>query len=176
MYPKAYIDYLVHFHGDRDYFECHEVLEEHWKEDERGNRKIYWVAFIQIAVSLYHQRRNNFNGSLKMMRNALAILKNEGVAVTKLGLDHQKLLSVLDKRMKEIKDEQPYTSIFLPIKDKNLINECEKECHLRGLKWWNYSNLEDHYLLNKHTLRNRDEVIQERFKQKELKNKNKRKE
>ena len=27
-FPLKYIDFLVHFHGDRDYFECHEILEE----------------------------------------------------------------------------------------------------------------------------------------------------
>ncbi|PAD68333.1 hypothetical protein CHH83_14265, partial [Bacillus sp. 7586-K] len=33
MYDQEYIDFLVHFHCDRDYFECHEILEEHWKKD-----------------------------------------------------------------------------------------------------------------------------------------------
>ena len=32
VYPEAYIEYLMYFHGNRDYFECHEVLEEYWKE------------------------------------------------------------------------------------------------------------------------------------------------
>lgn len=52
LYPKAYIDYLVYFHGLRDYFECHEVLEEHWKKDDKAERKKYWVGLIQIAVAL----------------------------------------------------------------------------------------------------------------------------
>ncbi|MBM7661165.1 putative metal-dependent hydrolase [Bacillus mesophilus] len=169
MYPKPYIDYLVHFHGDRDYFECHEVLEEYWKEDDKYNRKNYWVAFIQIAVSLYHQRRSNFNGSFKMMKNALAILNNEESAVKKLGLDYNQLLLTVEKRLKDIENKQPYTSIFLPITDTDLISECEKESQLRGIQWGSVSDLADHFLLNKHSLRNRDEVIEERLKQKELK-------
>jgi predicted metal-dependent hydrolase len=169
MYPQPYIDYLVHFHGDRDYFECHEVLEEYWKKDDKGSRKNYWVAFIQIAVSLYHQRRNNFNGAFKMMKNALAILKHEESAVKKLGLDYHQLLLTVDSRLKEIENNQPYSSIFLPITDTDLISQCEKECQLRGIQWGNVSDLEDHFLLNKHSLRNRDEVIEERLKQKELK-------
>ena len=32
QYPEAYTDYLCYFHGARDYFECHEVMEEYWKE------------------------------------------------------------------------------------------------------------------------------------------------
>lgn len=37
MYPEAYIEYLAEFHGSRDYFECHELLEEHWKKTLREN-------------------------------------------------------------------------------------------------------------------------------------------
>jgi predicted metal-dependent hydrolase len=169
MYPQAYIDYLVHFHGDRDYFECHEVLEEYWKEDERGKRKIYWVAFIQIAVSLYHQRRGNFSGSLRMMKNALSIIKNEKEAIKMLGLYYEQLIEVLEMRVEEIKSLQPYTSMFLPIQDESLLNECEVHCQKRGIVWGNSSNLSDTYLINKHTLRDRDEVIEEREKQKVLK-------
>ncbi len=62
MYPKAYIDYLVEFHATRDYFECHEILEEYWKEDPPKKRKRYWVGFIQLAVALYHHRRQNTAG------------------------------------------------------------------------------------------------------------------
>ncbi|MEH7501602.1 DUF309 domain-containing protein, partial [Neobacillus drentensis] len=29
MYPTEYIQFLAHFHGDRDYFECHELLEDY---------------------------------------------------------------------------------------------------------------------------------------------------
>jgi predicted metal-dependent hydrolase len=169
MYPEAYIDYLVHFHGDRDYFECHEVLEEYWKEDERGQRKVYWVAFIQIAVSLYHQRRGNFSGSLRMMKNAISILKNEKEAVKMLGLHYEQLIVVLEKRKEEIESHHPYTSIFLPIQDESLLNECKVQSQERGIVWGNTSNLSDTYLINKHSLRDRVEVIEEREKQKALK-------
>ncbi len=57
MYAKAYIEYLAHFHGTRDYFECHEVLEEHWKAVDPKNRSSVWVLLIQIAVSMYHARQ-----------------------------------------------------------------------------------------------------------------------
>ena len=30
-YPEAFISYLIEFHATRDYFECHELLEEYWK-------------------------------------------------------------------------------------------------------------------------------------------------
>ena len=37
-YEPLYVAYLVYFNRDRDYFECHEVLEELWLERERDRR------------------------------------------------------------------------------------------------------------------------------------------
>jgi predicted metal-dependent hydrolase len=170
MYPKAYIEYLVHFHGDRDYFECHEVLEEYWKEDERCNRKKHWVALIQVAVSLYHQRRGNFSGALKMMKNALSVLRGERDVVIKLGLDYEKILKIIEDRVTEIENGVPYSSIVLPIIDESLLKECQSKCDEKGVLWGRSSDLSDHYLINKHTLRDRSNVIQEREQQKGKKN------
>ncbi len=86
MYPKAYIDYLVEFHATRDYFECHEILEEFWKEDPPKKRKRYWVGFIQLAVALYHHRRQNTAGAKRLMANSIRILQAEHRAVEDLGL------------------------------------------------------------------------------------------
>ena len=58
-FPQKYIEYLVHFHGDRDYFECHEILEEYWKKIDNGNKESIWVGLIQLAVANYHHRRKN---------------------------------------------------------------------------------------------------------------------
>ena len=69
-YPKAYILYLVHFHGDRDYFECHEILEEHWKEMDPKDRMSHWVGLIQIAVAVYHERRENRQGAIRTLTKA----------------------------------------------------------------------------------------------------------
>ncbi len=50
VYPEAYVAFLHEFHTTRDYFECHEILEEYWKEDPPEQRKEYWVGLIQLAV------------------------------------------------------------------------------------------------------------------------------
>ena len=69
-YPEAYIDYLLYFHAQRDYFECHEVMEEFWKEHPGDIRSRTYVALIQIAVGMYHIRRGNRNGAVKMLQSA----------------------------------------------------------------------------------------------------------
>ncbi|KEK25993.1 DUF309 domain-containing protein [Bacillus gaemokensis] len=165
MYPTAYIQFLTHFHGDYDYFECHEVLEEYWKLKPRGMRDNYWVGFIQIAVSLYHQRRLNWNGAAKMMKSAITILEKEQDSVYKLGLDYQELLSLLKKQLQSIQIKESFTPIFLPILDISLENTCIKLCTERGLSWKNAQSFPNEYIVHKHTLRNRSDVIFERNEQ-----------
>lgn len=163
MFDRAYIEYLVHFHCDRDYFECHEVLEEHWKKDALNNRKKYWVGLIQIAVALYHQRRENFSGALKMISNAIKILEKEKDHIEQLGLHSEKLLKLLVNRKEDIQHQLAYTSINLPIINKNLMNECLLICRKEGMEWGLESNLSNPDLIHKHMRRNRSDVIKERL-------------
>ncbi|PMC39473.1 DUF309 domain-containing protein [Bacillus sp. UMB0899] len=163
MFDRAYIDYLLHFHCDRDYFECHEVLEEHWKKDVLKDRKKYWVGLIQIAVALYHHRRGNFSGALKMISNAIGIIESERDHIEKLGLHSDLLMKLLVKRKNEIQHQRPYTSIDLPIKNKELMKECLSICKNEGIEWGAESNLTDKELIHRHKRRDRTDVIEERL-------------
>ncbi|MRX71058.1 DUF309 domain-containing protein [Bacillus lacus] len=165
MYPEPYVTYLVHFHGDRDYFECHEVLEEYWKEDPSGGRKSYLVGLIQIAVGLYHYRRGNSSGATRMLANAIRILSREKDAVSSLGLEEEKLFSLLKETLKNIQDGLPYKSIDLPINDPALLHLCREEAERKHIHWGTASDIENSFLINKHSLRNRSSVIEEREKQ-----------
>ncbi|WP_349407623.1 DUF309 domain-containing protein [Pseudalkalibacillus sp. SCS-8] len=171
MYPKPYIDYLVHFHGLRDYFECHEILEEHWKSVPEDQAKKHWVGLIQIAVSLYHQRRKNYSGALRMMTSAANIIEKEQSEIEALGLDVDVLLLKLQERIVEIENQQPYESFNLPIKDKTLLARLEKECEEKNCTFGIPSDMDDDFLVNKHTLRDRQPVINERLEQKALRKK-----
>ncbi|WLD91881.1 DUF309 domain-containing protein [Alkalihalobacillus sp. AL-G] len=168
MYPKPYIDFLVHFHGLRDYFECHEILEEHWKSDPRDNRKDYWVGLIQIAVALYHQRRGNFSGAQRMLQNSLSIVEREHEEFEGLGLDSRKLRDLLKERIIDLKRTKSYKSLNLPIIDEQLVERCQEECLKAGCKYGVPSDLANEYLVNKHMRRDRTDVIEERHEQKQL--------
>ncbi len=163
MFDRAYINYLIHFHCDRDYFECHEVLEEHWKKDALQDRKKYWVGLIQISVALYHQRRGNFSGALKMISNAIRIIENEQNHIEKLGLHSDQLIKLLTTRKKEIQQQLPYKSFNLPIKNQELMKECLLICKEKGMEWGVESNLTNNDLIDKHIRRNRTDVIKERL-------------
>ncbi|WP_134684525.1 DUF309 domain-containing protein [Brevibacillus migulae] len=162
MYPHAYIAYLAHFHGDRDYFECHELLEEYWKSLPDDQRSVLWVGLIQIAVSLYHQRRGNFPGADKMMKSAIRILDNERPALARLGLDPSALIQQLKSKAQEIKQQVPYESINLPLTDGQLLISCKQWCEEHGMTFGQPSDLSEPLLIHRHTLRDRSEVIRER--------------
>ncbi|MBB5323484.1 hypothetical protein HNQ34_000561 [Anoxybacillus tepidamans] len=163
MYPNAYIEYLLHFHTDRDYFECHEILEEHWKNDEK---KQVWVALIQIAVALYHHRRGNVLGAKRMMQKAIALVEQEKEAIEQLGLDYAELLPLLKRYIEQIDKGERYESICLPIADETLMQTCQTICKQRRLVWGNKSDLDNEFLLHKHALRDRSDVLAARKEKK----------
>ncbi|UZJ80776.1 DUF309 domain-containing protein [Fictibacillus sp. KU28468] len=171
MYPEAYIEYLAYFHGSRDFFECHEVLEEHWKSE--GQQNGVWVGLIQVAVSLYHQRRGNDIGALRMMKSAIGKLSAHKKDLTRLGLDGTALLERLMIRLDEIECRKPFTDLNLPVADEALMDQCCRCIEKQGSVWGNESDMADERIVHKHKLRDRSDVILEREAQKQLRMKKK---
>lgn len=169
MYPNAFVDYLVHFHTDRDYFECHEILEEYWKSLPEAGKDSTWVGLIQIAVSLYHHRRGNFTGAKKMLDSAIQILKANPDNLAVLGLSYDELLACLQKRKDAIDRNQAYHSLDLPIADHKLRERCQNLSVERGLVFGSPSDLTNVYLCNKHMQRDRSDVIEKRAEELEKK-------
>lgn len=168
-YPKAYIDYLIYFHAERDFFECHEVLEEYWKAHPGDPLGTAYVGLIQVAVSFYHQRRHNLAGALKMLRSAVHLLQDEDMA--KLGIDttaFRKLLLLSLERLESPADFQ-YMDMDIPLTDPQLQAACLEHCRKNSLVWQCPSNMGDTHLINKHTLRDRTSVIEERERSRQIK-------
>ena len=70
-YDPLYVAFLWHFNGDRDYFECHELLEDLWLQE---NHDLLYQGLLQVAVGLYHHRNGNLGGAVKLLRQALTKL------------------------------------------------------------------------------------------------------
>lgn len=163
MYPRPFIDYLVYFHSFRDYFECHEVLEEYWKEGGQTNK--LWVGLIQIAVAMYHHRRNNFQGAKIQITKAIKILDFEKEALAKLGIASNDLLKLLRTHQAAISENQPYTPMKFPIENLHLEAECKKSAQQQGTVWGSEVITVTNQLIDKHKLRDRSSIIDERNKQ-----------
>lgn len=160
-YPDAYLEYLFHFHGSRDFFECHEIMEEYWKEHPDDPRSSTYVGLIQIAVAMYHHRRGNIPGAVKMLQASLRNLRDEDAA--SLGLDAAGLRRMLQFRLERLTGaEAPYEDMNLPITDRNLVRQVAAICEERSADWCRSSDMNDPELIHRHRLRDRSGVIEER--------------
>jgi hypothetical protein len=163
-YPQAYVQFLIEFHATRDYFECHEILEEYWKEHENDPLRDVWHGLIQVAVGLYHQRMGRRVGSIKMLKSACRLLRAEQCQT--ISLAHSELITMIEQRIVHIESNPSlkFSDIDLPITDSDLIEHCQKLCVAQRIVWGSSSNLQDQQLVFRHTLRNREDVIEARQK------------
>lgn len=118
MLPESYLEYLYLFHIKRDYFECHEVLEDYWKAAPLGERERVWRVLIQIAVALYHYRRHNFTGAEKLIkkaRNHLSLCRRE---LRQLGIDEIRLDHILRMLLERLSSQKGYIAVCLPVKHR----------------------------------------------------------
>lgn len=162
LYPRPFIDYLVYFHSFRDYFECHEILEEHWKQQGQSNP--IWVGFIQLAVAMYHHRRQNLSGATKQLASALKIIEKEKKQVQKLGIDQDVLIKMLEEKLEEIHKGISYSPIDLPINDQRLLDLCIKKSQENKVTWGSEVFV-THSIIHKHKTRDRSAIIKEREEQ-----------
>ncbi|MFX3632896.1 MAG: DUF309 domain-containing protein [Candidatus Pristimantibacillus sp.] len=158
-YPNSYISYLIEYHATRDYFECHELLEEYWKEHPDDPRSAIWVGLIQLAVGHYHERRGNRIGASKMYAQALKKLHKQ--ALIDLGLDGEQVVHELSLKHNKLSSEDsvPYIDMNLTIIDSELAEQCHKKCTVQGLQWGAASPMWDESLIHRHKLRDRSDVI-----------------
>ncbi len=63
----------------------------------------------------------------------------------------------------------PYESVMLPIRDETLLSLCQEMAEKEGLTFGQESNLSHTFLIEKHRLRDRTDVLLEREKQMERK-------
>jgi predicted metal-dependent hydrolase len=72
--PSAFYDALALLHAG-EYFECHEVLESLWREEQTSLRLLY-QGILQVAVGCYHLTvRHNRRGGVNKLREGLQKLR-----------------------------------------------------------------------------------------------------
>ncbi|MEX2461313.1 MAG: DUF309 domain-containing protein [Paenibacillaceae bacterium] len=165
QYPEPYIEYLIYMHTNRDFFECHEVLEEYWKGVPASPLRQAWHGLIQIAVALYHQRRGNRVGARKMLESAIPNLSKDHME--KLGLEAGALSELLIKRLEQLQlnPDAKFIDLNFPFADPELLSLCQRHPLAANKLWLAQSDLLDPCLIHKHTLRDRSGVIKARQKQ-----------
>ncbi len=161
-YPEAYLQYLAAYYGSRDFFECHEIMEEYWKEQAGTRYESCWLALIRIAVACYHARRGNAPGARKMMEKALQNL--EPALFNELGMNGEALAARMREALCRWHAEQKpvYEDLDLPITDPHLLQEARRVCLQEGWEWGTPTERVEADVIHRHLTRDRTAVVEAR--------------
>ncbi|EPY13756.1 MULTISPECIES: DUF309 domain-containing protein [Paenibacillus] len=130
-YDRLYIQFIKLFNEERDYYQCHDVMEELWLEE---GRKPLLQGLLQVAVGLHHFQNGNRPGAIKLLTAALQ--KLDAYPDIILGIDLQQLRNdseeTLDKLCNCDASLPPFQDLTIRIVDKELgaLIEC---CELPSL-------------------------------------------
>ncbi|MBB6638313.1 DUF309 domain-containing protein [Cohnella thailandensis] len=161
-YPEALVDYLAEYYGSRDFFECHEIMEHHWKEEKGSRYEECWLVLIRIAVFQYHARRGNGEGAFKLLHKAAREIDPD--RMNEIGLNGLMLKAQLDSLKRRWVDPSgvAYEELDIPVRNQDLLKLAQERCFLRGWKWGTPLEELDISIIDRHLLRDRTEVIEER--------------
>ena len=73
--PTDLFDRGVMLFNQREYFECHEVLEDYWRQQTTSDKELT-QGIIQIAVAFYHLLRDNRVGAHKLLVRGINRIDN----------------------------------------------------------------------------------------------------
>jgi predicted metal-dependent hydrolase len=124
-YDRLYVEFLYYINDARDYFECHEVMEELWLEE--GRNPLY-QGLLQVAVGLYHHFNGNVSGSIKLFTAALE--KLAPYPSDALGIDLEKLVEDSRLYLEQLRqnDQMPFEpyDLNIVIQDLQLVHLVEE--------------------------------------------------
>lgn len=111
-YDRLYVAFLYYFNVERDYFECHEVLEELWLEE--GRYPLY-QGLLQVAVGLYHHGNGNVGGAIKLFSQAVDKLRL--YPADSLGIDLGRVLADSEAYLAKLRriEAEPFAPYDLDI-------------------------------------------------------------
>lgn len=103
--PPGQLLQAIREFNSRDWFECHETVEDLWIGESGEVRDLY-QGIIQIAVALHHWRNGNFGGAISLLKGGAGYLGRVSAAcqwvdVEALIADANRLRSALEELGKE---------------------------------------------------------------------------
>jgi uncharacterized protein len=163
LYNPLFVKFIVYFNENQDFFECHEVLEEYWKDFPDKTKEHPLVGYILLATALYHWRRGNTIGAGRSLKKAISRLEDvsqkypgfsEGINIESLVKD-----SVL--AYQQIEKEKPFSTFRIEITSpeiQSLIDQIKPTMDLLP-----YGSDD---VIHKHMLRDRSDILIEQEKRK----------
>ncbi|GKW44786.1 DUF309 domain-containing protein [Planococcus sp. NCCP-2050] len=152
LHHTLFIEFIIHFNYEEDYFECHEVGEEYWKTVAPKDKTHPLTGWIQLAVGMYHWRRSNYPGALRSFIRSRVKLTGAGVWTE--GFDEQQLIDCLTHAIDAVTERKPFAPFKVAITSKELENAVSeyRQQHPNAAQ-------DPYYLMHKHRLRDRSSII-----------------
>ena len=147
-----FVDYCAYFNGNKDYFECHEVLEELWKEIAPGDKSHVLVGFIQVATSLYHWRRGNIRGATKSMKSAIDIIRQQQETSYFKLIEYEAFVANCEQALLKMKCSLPFEGFALSFTNRAFFKAVKNRIATLPEE-------DEHFIQHKHKLRDRSDVI-----------------
>ena len=154
-FHRNYIDFFVYFNGNEDYFECHEVFEELWKEVAPRDKEHVLVGFIQIATGLYHWRRGNLKGAERSIQKGIKFIEQSEPSVYTTPIELKNMIQKSKKALCSIQNSEKFIPFSITFKDEALAK-------LVAQKIENLPASDPYFIRHKHMLRDRSTIIAER--------------
>jgi predicted metal-dependent hydrolase len=112
--PGQLLQAIREFNG-REWFECHETVEDLWIGEE-GEIRDFYQGIIQVAVALHHWRNGNFGGAVSLLKGGSVYLGHvsdtcQWVDVTALIVDADRMRTNLERLGREHMGEIDQTLI-----------------------------------------------------------------
>ncbi|MCQ8211327.1 DUF309 domain-containing protein [Cetobacterium somerae] len=112
---ERYYEFIDVFQNQRDFFKCHEILEEVWIEETRcKTRNHVSINLLLIAVGLYHWKNKNIKGAIQVLENSLNNYDNVSLELEKLNIDSKELKKIIQLKLSELRNGKEYQDVYLP--------------------------------------------------------------
>lgn len=158
-----FVNFIVYFNNNQDYFECHEVLEEYWKSIPDSDKDHPLTAYILLATGLYHWRRGNNTGARRTLEKAKArfqtFLCNHPAYTEEI--DFNLLLEEVEKAVSSSAQELPFNSFSISILSASLTELAHQAENSMTLL-----PIDSDAVIHKHMLRDRSDILREREEKK----------
>lgn len=155
LFHPLFIDYYAYFNGNNDYFECHEVLEEYWKEIAPKEKLHPLVGYVQLATGMYHWRRANITGAARMMEKAILNFELNRNSEFFECIQFEQLHHLMKSQLQKMQVKEPFAHFTIPITDGRLQEMVQQRIKTIPL-------VDSYFIFNKHMLRDRSEILEAR--------------
>lgn len=152
LFHPLFVEFCSYFNDQQDYFECHEVLEDYWKECAPRERMHPLVGFVQLATGMYHGRRGNTIGALRILDKAKHNLQQNEHSPFVEYIDLPHVLHGIDTLQQNIQAGEAFQPFALKLTNTALQQLVDEQSS-------RLPSVDKQFLLHKHMLRDRSDIL-----------------